>query len=100
MIMGKLREITCGDVSIYGKWDDVTDNQFLVIWHEAGARCTVLILGGYDYGGGVTIFSDVVPYKEAEAVLNAAYDYPEGDTKKAMEELVSKYQTGRGDTDD
>lgn len=79
-----------GPVTVYGTWDDVTDYQFLVAWGEAGDTCTVICLSGFDYGGGVTIFSEHVPYKEAEAVINDGLT--EFDTKRAMEELVQKYR--------
>lgn len=79
-----------GPVTVYGRWDDVMDSQFLVVWGEAGDTCTVICLSGYDYGGGVTIFSDHVPYKEAEAVIEAGGT--EYKVKKKMEELIVKYR--------
>lgn len=86
----KLEGKDIGPVMIYGSWSDVHDCQFLIAWHEAGAFCTVILLGGYDYGGGVTGYAEV-PYKEAEAVLDSdlqsEYAY-----KSAMQDLVTKYK--------
>lgn len=65
---------TVGPATIYGEWDDVTDYQFIVIWGEAGEHCTVLGLSGFDYGGGVTVASDKVPYKEAEEIIDSSDD--------------------------
>ena len=60
--------VTVGEATLYGDWSDTHETQFIVVWGEAGSSCTVLMLGGCDYGGGVTVASSEVPLKEAEAV--------------------------------
>lgn len=79
-----------GEATIYGDWSDTHEHQFIVIWGESGEAVTVIMLGGYDYGGGVTIASENVPIKEAEAVIKAGGD---GYTLySAMNSLVSLYK--------
>ena len=77
-----------GHHSIYGSWDDVTDNQFLVFWLEAGELCTVFLLSGYDYGGGISSFSEKVPIKELKKILDK-YDWEGYELKHDVTELVS-----------
>ena len=85
----KIPYIQAGEATIYGKWDDVQDYQFIVIWGEAGDTCTVLILSGQDYGGGVTIFSSSVPLKEAEDIVSGDYESLY-EPKRLMELLVAE----------
>lgn len=86
----KLEGIHVGSLMMYGSWSDVHGTQFLVEWTEAGSMCTVIMLGGCDYGGGVTQYADV-PIKEAEAIIDA--DMPsEYAFKSAMDKLVAKYK--------
>lgn len=77
-----------GEVMVYGEWDDVLDNQFLVCWRESGSTCTVICLSGYDYGGGVTKGSANVPIKEMEEAVKTLTGSP---LKRYVEELVEAY---------
>lgn len=38
---------------IFGSWNDVEDNQLLVVNIPDTTQCTVFILSGCDYGGGI-----------------------------------------------
>lgn len=86
----KLEGTHVGSLMMYGSWSDTHETQFLVEWGEAGNFCTVIMLGGCDYGGGVTQYADV-PLKEAEAVMNSDLR-SEYDFKEAMGALVAKYK--------
>lgn len=55
--MPKLHKIV-GDHVIYGDWDDTYENQVLVYYHPNGVHCTVFVLGGYDYGGGIVCMKE------------------------------------------
>lgn len=88
-----LEPIIIGECCIYGTWDDVTDNQFIVIWGESGNYATVLILSGYDYGGGVTHGSANIPYKEVEEILDSGKYI--ADIKRDLDELVTRYLKGQ-----
>jgi hypothetical protein len=71
-----IRKLQAGEATIYGEYDDVRDGQFIIIWRESGQTCTVILLSGYDYGGGVTVFSSEVPVKVAEEIVQLeATDY-------------------------
>ena len=83
-----VKEEEIGEVTVYGEWDDVTDNQFLVCWGEAGDMCTVICLSGYDYGGGVTKGSANVPLKMMEEAVKTLTGM---DLKRYVEELVNTY---------
>ena len=86
----KLEGTHVGSLMMYGSWSDTHETQFLVEWGEAGNKCTVIMLGGFDYGGGVTQYADV-PLKEAEEIMRS--DMPsEYDFYQAMNELVILYK--------
>lgn len=81
---------------VYGEWDDVHGTQFVVIWGEAGQYCTVLILSGYDYGGGVLKASSKVPVKEAEEVVEIECPY---ERYRQMNRLVDSHNIGEYEGD-
>lgn len=83
-----IKRFQAGEATVYGEWDDVTDDQFIVIWGESGENCTVILLSGFDYGGGVTDWSDKVPVKEAEAIVDL--DSTAYVIKEAMTHLVER----------
>lgn len=78
-----------GDIGVYGSWDDVTDNQFLVLQCESGRFADVILLSGSDYGGGVTSSATNIPYEVVEEILKR--DLTDFDTKREMEALVDLY---------
>ncbi len=89
-----MKIVDLGHVTIYGDWDDTHGYQFIVNFAEAGAYHTVLTLGGYDYGGGVQLYSNRVPYKELNAILDMI---PDDDTRgyaifQLISDLVKKYE--------
>lgn len=86
----KLPSTQAGAATIYGFWDDLDDYQFIVIWGESGPTCTVLLLSGWDYGGGVTCFSDQVPVKLAKDIVDADLASVI-DHKRRMTDLVKQY---------
>jgi hypothetical protein len=84
---GKIaREI--GPAVIVGDWSDTSGYQFIVLYQEAGPLCTVLMLGGYDYGGGVTHGSCNVPMDRVDKLLDTLTDH---DLYSAMSKLVKEY---------
>jgi len=70
---------------IYGDWDDTTSNQFLVFYHPNGVDCTVFIMDGMDYGGGISYYFQC----KSETVDNLVNqeDKYEGDIKMEIENL-------------
>lgn len=62
-----------GDHVIYGDWDAEGAIQMLVHYHPNGLHCTVFLLGGFDYGGGIE-------------------SYHEGLSSKAVDALVEEYE--------
>jgi hypothetical protein len=69
---------------LYGSWDDVSNNQFLVYYHCNGVDCTVFIMHGADYGGGVSFYFDVNA-NVLESIIRASLnDY---DIKQAVIKL-------------
>lgn len=83
----KIEGTHVGSLMMYGSWSDTHETQFLVEW---GEQCTVIMLGGFDYGGGVTQYADV-PLEEAEEIIRS--DMPsEYDFYQAMNELVAVYK--------
>ncbi len=49
-----MKEVHLADHIIYGEWDDTHGSQFLVHYHPNGIHCTIFLMGGCDYGGGIT----------------------------------------------
>lgn len=83
--MSKIKAEILPNHIIYGEWDDVIDNQFMVFYHPNGTDCTVFIMGGCDYGGGIAYYffaksSDVDKITEQEEKYS-------GDIKKEIENL-------------
>lgn len=90
-----IKAVEVGYMTVYGDWSDTHGYQFIVAWGEAGNYCDVLLLGGTDYGGGVTIGSTKVLHKELSALIDAAdkmlpIDNPESELYKAVEKLVAE----------
>mgnify|MGYP000119506788 CR=1 FL=1 len=86
-----------GALSILGSWDDTHGYQFIVNWYEAGEYCYVYMLGGVDYGGGVTAHAEV-PVEAVETLVSLAEqmnDVPtmaEWELYEAVGKLVKEYQ--------
>jgi hypothetical protein len=53
---------------LYGDWDDVCNNQFLVYYHADCVNATVFLMGGCDYGGGVTSYFTTTAAAVYEAI--------------------------------
>ena len=43
---------------IYGYWNAEEDNEFMVYYHPDGINCTVFMMMGMDYGGGISYYFD------------------------------------------
>jgi len=82
------RECLPGTLIIYGEWDDCTDRQFIVDWREAGENCTVILLSGFDYGGGVTKWFEASHLEVERIVTNTSDDGYEMKEKLAKLEKV------------
>lgn len=78
-----------GSLVVYGTWSDVHDHQFIVDWHESGSTCTVILLSGSDYGGGVTYYAEI-PYKEVDELIENSSD--DLSCKMDMISLVNLYK--------
>jgi len=70
---------------IYGYWSSEENYQFLVYYHPDGINCTVFIMDGADYGGGISHYfnslsstiddiissnQDKSPYEIKELIVN------------------------------
>lgn len=51
MVMIKERHLA--EHIIYGEWDDVQDNQYMLYEHPNGKHVVVFLFSGMDYGGGI-----------------------------------------------
>lgn len=74
----------------YGDWDDTYSQQFIVDYHCNGKDCTVIVLAGCDYGGGISCHA-IVPILELENILQST---DENSYKQyiRVEELVKAYK--------
>lgn len=67
------------DHVIYGDWDDVIDDQFMIYYHPNEIHCIVFILSGFDYGGGINKIFEATEQqsKEINKILDkhGAYKY-------------------------
>lgn len=83
--MSKIDEEILENHVIYGYWDDVMNDQFMVFYHPNGTDCHVFIMGGQDYGGGIAYhFSS--KSEEVDRIINQEDKY-DGDIKKEIEAL-------------
>ncbi|HQT19233.1 MAG TPA: hypothetical protein PLE48_14535 [Thiobacillus sp.] len=69
--MQKISKVT-DDHVIYGDWDDTYENQVLVYYHPNGIHCTVFVLGGTDYGGGIVCMKEGARAHEVYAAWEGA----------------------------
>lgn len=61
------------DHVIYGSWDDTYGHQFLVYYHPNGIDAVVFILGGQDYGGGISFYFNCKT-SELDNIINSSND--------------------------
>jgi len=54
---------------IYGTWDSVINDQFMIFYPESGDWCTVFLFSGFDYGGGIEKWFHA-KLEEVEEIVN------------------------------
>ena len=54
---------------IYGYWNAEESAQFLVFYPESGDNCQVFIMGGADYGGGISYYFNC-PYTVIDDIIS------------------------------
>ena len=56
---------------IYGYWDDVSNYEFMVYYHPNGKVCTVFIMAGCDYGGGIGEYYEDIDAKSLDTLITS-----------------------------
>lgn len=77
---------------IYGNWDDVMNDQFMVWYHPNGKHCSVFLFSGFDYGGGIDRCAEGLDANEVKAVINSHNpdaDVLIYDVKKALSTMIA-----------
>ena len=70
--------------TVYGQWDDVMDDQFMVFWHPYGSFATIFLFSGFDYGGGISKVVHISANKTRRILSSFTSAY---ETKKAFNNL-------------